>query len=120
MNRPDFCAELLAQIGDDEDLAPYLDTVFVMEQGNQPVIGSQFFPAAEKALGERLQVLVQGNLGRGTFKTSAVEPSRRTVEAPARVFETQEAVARAFAAGELDRDVVVGVRSQGPRANGMP
>jgi phosphogluconate dehydratase len=64
--------------------------------------------------------LVQGNLGRGTFKTSAVDPSRRTVEAPARVFETQEAVARAFAAGELDRDVVVVVRFQGPRANGMP
>jgi phosphogluconate dehydratase len=64
--------------------------------------------------------LVQGNLGRATFKTSAVDPDRWTVEAPARVFETQEAVAAAFAAGELDRDVVVVVRFQGPRANGMP
>ena len=64
--------------------------------------------------------LVEGNLGRATFKTSAVDPERWTVEAPARVFETQEAVARAFAAGELDRDVVVVVRFQGPRANGMP
>ena len=64
--------------------------------------------------------LVQGNLGRGIFKTSAVEPERWTIEAPARVFEDQAAVTAAFKAGELDRDVVVVVRFQGPRANGMP
>jgi phosphogluconate dehydratase len=64
--------------------------------------------------------LVQGNLGRGTFKTSAVDPSRWTIEAPARVFEDQAQVNAAFRAGELDRDVVVVVRFQGPRANGMP
>ena len=64
--------------------------------------------------------LVQGNLGRGTFKTSAVEAERYTIEAPARVFDSQEAVQAAFKAGELDRDVVVVVRFQGPRANGMP
>jgi len=64
--------------------------------------------------------LVQGNLGRATFKTSAVDRQRWTIEAPARVFETQEAVQDAFKAGELDRDVVVIVRFQGPRANGMP
>ena len=64
--------------------------------------------------------LVQGNLGRATFKTSAVDPARWTIEAPARVFDSQEAVAAAFEAGELDRDVVVVVRFQGPRANGMP
>ncbi|MEY3703531.1 MAG: hypothetical protein RLZZ561_1151 [Pseudomonadota bacterium] len=64
--------------------------------------------------------LVQGNLGRAIFKTSSVEKARWTIEAPARVFETQEAVLAAFQAGELDRDVVVVVRFQGPRANGMP
>ena len=64
--------------------------------------------------------LVQGNLGRATFKTSAVDQERWTIEAPARVFDTQEAVSAAFKAGELDRDVVVVVRFQGPRANGMP
>ena len=64
--------------------------------------------------------LVQGNLGRGTFKTSAVGEDRWTIEAPVRVFETQEAVTDAFKAGELDRDVIVVVRFQGPRANGMP
>lgn len=64
--------------------------------------------------------LVQGNLGRATFKTSAVEKTRWTIEAPCRVFETQEDVIAAFKAGALDRDVVVVVRFQGPRANGMP
>jgi len=64
--------------------------------------------------------LVQGNLGRATFKTSAVAPERWTVEAPARVFHDQDEVLAAFRGGELERDVVVVVRFQGPRANGMP
>jgi phosphogluconate dehydratase len=64
--------------------------------------------------------LVQGNLGRAVFKTSAVDADRWTVEAPARVFSHQQQVLDAFAAGEFDRDVVVVVRFQGPRANGMP
>jgi phosphogluconate dehydratase len=64
--------------------------------------------------------LVTGNLGRAIFKTSAVDEERWTIEAPARVFENQEAVQAAFKAGELDRDVVVVVRGQGPQANGMP
>ena len=64
--------------------------------------------------------LVAGNLGRGTFKTSAVDESRYTIEAPAVVFDTQDDVVAAFKAGQLDRDCVVVVRFQGPRANGMP
>ena len=64
--------------------------------------------------------LVTGNLGRAIFKTSAVDEERWTIEAPARVFEDQEQVLAAFKAGELDRDVVVVVRGQGPKANGMP
>ena len=64
--------------------------------------------------------LVQGNLGRGTFKTSAVDRERWTIEAPCRLFDDQDQVGAAFKAGELDRDVIVVVRFQGPRANGMP
>ncbi|QKG20894.1 6-phosphogluconate dehydratase [Actinomadura verrucosospora] len=63
---------------------------------------------------------VNGNLGRAVVKVSAVSPEHRMIEAPARVFESQEALQEAFAAGELDRDVVAVVRHQGPRANGMP
>jgi phosphogluconate dehydratase len=64
--------------------------------------------------------LVSGNLGRATFKTSAVTPERWTIEAPVCVFSDQEQVLAAFAADELNGDVVVVVRFQGPRANGMP
>ncbi len=64
--------------------------------------------------------LLQGNLGRAVIKISAVPDDRHVVEAPARVFHDQDALHRAFQAGELDRDVVVVVRFQGPQANGMP
>ncbi|RKS68854.1 6-phosphogluconate dehydratase [Actinomadura pelletieri DSM 43383] len=63
---------------------------------------------------------VRGNLGRAVVKVSAVDSEHRTIEAPARVFDSQERLQEAFAAGELDRDVVAVVRNQGPRANGMP
>jgi len=64
--------------------------------------------------------LLQGNLGRCIIKTSAVDADLLVIEAPARVFHAQEDVIAAFKAGKLDRDVVVVVRFQGPRANGMP
>ncbi|MCW2364132.1 MULTISPECIES: phosphogluconate dehydratase [Sphingobium] len=64
--------------------------------------------------------LLAGSLGRCIMKTSAVDRERWTIEAPCRVFSDQDQVMAAFKAGELDRDVVVVVRFQGPRANGMP
>jgi phosphogluconate dehydratase len=64
--------------------------------------------------------LMRGNLGRSVIKVSAVKTEHRVVEAPARVFDAQDDVMKAFEAGELERDVVVIVRYQGPRANGMP
>ena len=64
--------------------------------------------------------LVTGNLGRATFKTSAVDPSRWTIEAPVRVFHDQNDALAAFKAGELERHVILVIRFQGPAANGMP
>jgi len=64
--------------------------------------------------------VLEGPLGRAVIKTSAVAVERHVIEAPARVFNAQEEVQRAFRAGELNRDVVIVVRFQGPRANGMP
>ncbi|HMQ39726.1 MAG TPA: phosphogluconate dehydratase [Paracoccus sp. (in: a-proteobacteria)] len=63
---------------------------------------------------------LQGNLGRGVIKISAVAPERHIVEAPARVFTDQEQVKAAFKAGEFTNDTIVVVRFQGPSANGMP
>jgi phosphogluconate dehydratase len=64
--------------------------------------------------------LLTGNLGRSVIKVSAVPADRHVIEAPARIFDAQEQVQRAFHAGELDRDIVCVVRWQGPQANGMP
>ncbi|MCH2165579.1 MAG: phosphogluconate dehydratase [Marinovum sp.] len=63
---------------------------------------------------------MHGNLGNGMMKVSAVAPERHVIEAPARIFEDQESVKRAFRAGEFTSDIVVVVRFQGPKANGMP
>lgn len=63
MNRPDFCAKLLSQLGESGHLQDYVDEVVVMEQGTQKVVDSEFFPAAEKVLGDRLRIIEQGNLG---------------------------------------------------------
>ena len=64
--------------------------------------------------------LLTGNLGRAVIKVSAVPNDRHVVQAPAILFDTQEALLAAFKAGELERDFVAIVRFQGPRANGMP
>ena len=65
-------------------------------------------------------MLLQGNLGRSVIKISAVPEDRYIVEAPARVFDSQEAMLRAFNDKEMEADMVVIVRWQGPQANGMP
>ncbi len=61
-----------------------------------------------------------GNLGRGVIKVSSCPPDRHVIEAPARIFHSQDAVKAAFKAGEFTSDTVVVVRFQGPQANGMP
>ena len=64
--------------------------------------------------------LLTGNLGRSVIKISSVPEDRHVIEAPAIVFDTQEALQQAFRNGELERDFVAVVRFQGPRSNGMP
>ena len=86
----------------------------------KPLDETMLRPADRPFLPDGGMRLVQGNLGRATFKTSAVDRERWTIEAPARIFSDQNEVLDAFRAGELERDVIVVVRFQGPRANGMP
>jgi phosphogluconate dehydratase len=64
--------------------------------------------------------LLTGNLGRSVIKVSAVPQDRFVIEAPARVFDDQDDLQRAFKAGQLECDFVAVIRFQGPHANGMP
>ena len=64
--------------------------------------------------------MLTGNIGDAVIKISAVDPSRHHITAPAAVFHDEAAVKAAYQAGDLNRDVIVVVRAQGPMANGMP
>ena len=64
--------------------------------------------------------LLDGNIGKGIIKTSALNNPDKVIKAPAMVFNDQEQVLKAFKADELNKDCVVVVRGQGPSANGMP
>jgi len=64
--------------------------------------------------------LLAGNIGRGVIKVSAVAPEHQVIEAPAIVLDDQDKLEGMFKAGLLNRDCVVVVRYQGPKALGMP
>ncbi len=117
------------------------DVTTIMGQGLQrysqePVLKNgdiAFRPAATKSLNTKIlrpsndpfqstggtRRLI-GNLGEGVMKVSAVAEDNRVIEAPVAVFQDQESVKKAFQSGELNRDVIVVVRYQGPSSNGMP
>ncbi|WP_248582889.1 glycosyltransferase [Nocardioides sp. InS609-2] len=115
MNRPDFCAKLISQLADDETLRPYLDQVLVMEQGTKLVTDSEFFPAAEKSLGDQLRVIVQGNLGgSGGYARGQLESVRKGTATYAMMMDDDvvcepEGVVRAVTFGDLaTRPTIVG------------
>ena len=113
MNRPDFCAKLLTQLGEDERVRPYLDTVFVSEQGTRKVVDSEFFPFAEKALGDRLVVNEQGNLGgSGGYARGQLESLRKGTATYALMMDDDvvcepEGVIRAVTFGDLARRPII-------------
>ncbi len=109
MNRPDFVAKLVGQLADTEELQPYLDQVLVMEQGTQLMRDSEFFPKAEKALGARLRVIEQGNLGgSGGYARGQMESVRKGTATYALMMDDDvvcepEGVIRAVTFGDLAR-----------------
>ena len=88
----------------------------ITQSGDKAILSSIEKPFAAEG-GMRL---IKGNLGTGIVKVSAVEEQFHSIEAPCRVFDTQDALKAAFDAGELNCDVVAVVRFQGPAMNGMP
>lgn len=77
-------------------------------------------PAAEPFAATGGLRLLQGNLGRAIVKASAVPEEAWIIRAPAKVFDSQEALVNAYKAQQLNQDFVAVVINQGPQANGMP
>ncbi|UAL12091.1 phosphogluconate dehydratase [Caulobacter segnis] len=97
------------------------DGVLTWREGTQESLDTAIVrPVSDPFSKEGGLRLLSGNLGRGVMKISAVKPEHHVIEAPCAVFQEQEDFIAAFKRGELDRDVVVVVRFQGPSANGMP
>ena len=115
MNRPDFCAKLLGQIGETAELRPYLDTVLLMEQGKQKVVESEHFPRAQELLGDTLRVIEQGNLGgSGGYARGQLESVRKGTATYALMMDDDvvcepEGIIRAVTFGDLaKRPTIVG------------
>ena len=109
MNRPDFCAKLVGQIGGDKEVMALLDEVLVMEQGNKLVVDSEYFPAAEKSLDGKLRVIEQGNIGgsggfaRAQFETLKADKSKYVLFLDDDIVAEPESILRAVTFGDLAR-----------------
>jgi phosphogluconate dehydratase len=114
-------------IGDQRGMAQYnqepklLDGQLSWQAGPEQALDNTVISSVAKpfAAGGGLHVM-HGNLGRGVSKISAVAEQHQVVTAPAVVFDDQDEVVAAFKRGELEKDCIVVLRFQGPKANGMP
>ena len=109
LNRPDYCSSLLRVLGQAPELVGVVDEVLVVDQGSQPVTADPAYPAAAQALGERLRMIVQANLGgsggfsRGMVETVLAGRSDYVMLLDDDVRTDPEGIARAVAFGDLAR-----------------
>ena len=109
MNRPDFCAKLVGQIGGDVAVKALLDEVLVMEQGTDKVTGSEFFADAEASLDGKLRVIEQGNIGgsggfaRAQFETLKAGRSKYVLFLDDDIVAEPESILRAVTFADLAR-----------------
>ncbi|HEX2894773.1 MAG TPA: glycosyltransferase, partial [Marmoricola sp.] len=109
MNRPDYCAALIAQIGADDDVRALVDEVLVMEQGTDKVVDDPGFAKAEGLLQGRLRVIEQGNIGgsggfaRAQFETLAADRSKYVLFLDDDIVAEPESILRAVTFGDLAR-----------------
>ena len=101
---------------------PFLDGDTVVWRDSPTVSGNTDIlrPASDPFSPDGGMRMIDGPLGRGVSKVSAVKPEHRRIHGPARVFNDQHALKAAYQAGELNHDFIAVVRFQGPSANGMP
>jgi len=76
-NRPDDMLDKLRTLGDATEILDLIDRVYVVDQGTIKVTDQPGFADASKKLGDRLQIIEQGNLGgSGGFARSMDETVR--------------------------------------------
>ncbi len=98
-----------------------IDDKVIWEEGPENSLDSEVIGTVRKPFSDTGGLhLIHGNLGRGMSKISAVAKEHQIVEAPAMVFDDQDDVVAAFKRGEMEKDLIVVLRFQGPKANGMP
>jgi galactofuranosylgalactofuranosylrhamnosyl-N-acetylglucosaminyl-diphospho-decaprenol beta-1,5/1,6-galactofuranosyltransferase len=113
-DRPDYCSALLRTLGDAPELAGVVDQVLVVDQGSRKVVDdTEHYPAAAQALGGRLRVIDQGNLGgsggfsRGMVETVAAGVSSYVLLLDDDVRVEPEGIARAVVFADLARTPTV-------------
>lgn len=119
--------EDIITVGNEKGLKQYsqepkiIDGKLIWQEGPKESLDKEVIGTIDQPFAKSGGVhLIQGNLGRGVSKVSAVDVQHRVVEAPALVFDDQDDAVAAFKNGELERDVIVVLRFQGPKSNGMP
>ncbi len=119
--------EAIITVGNEKGLKQYsrepkiIDGKLIWQEGPKESLDKEVIGTVEQPFAKSGGVhLIKGNLGRGVSKVSAVDVEHRVVEAPALVFDDQDDAVAAFKNGELERDVIVVLRFQGPKSNGMP
>lgn len=105
----------LPELGENQKISITWSSVSV-DPNKTDIVGTVAKPFSENG---GLSIL-DGNMGRSVIKTSALKPQHKLIEAPAEVFDSQEALDIAYKAGKLNKDFIAVVRYQGPKANGMP
>lgn len=62
-NKPDYAVQTLATLAGEPELLREVDTVYVVDQGDQKVADRPEFPEVRDTLGDQLQIIDQPNLG---------------------------------------------------------
>lgn len=108
-NRPKFCLDQLTVLSRAADVLDVIDEIIVVDQGTDLVRAQPGFPAIADALGDRLRLIEQANLGgSGGFSRAMIETLRSeradyVLLLDDDVVTEPESILRAVAFGDLAR-----------------
>ncbi len=93
----------------------------IWDQGSKTSLNEKIITPADSPFQKSGGIkYLSGNLGEGIMKISSVPSELHSITAPARVFNSQDEVKKAFTQGEFTHDTIIVVKFQGPKSNGMP